>query len=263
MQPYTIDFACDDRDPLQQTLNELYQYQDDLVTKVLHRCRLNLLSILVRDLAARGEITSFESAIDIGCNAGIYCRMLSDFGFRYVLGIDITDEVIHRAQASFGSKSPGAVVEFRLQNAESLDVERKFDFVLCTEVIEHTDDAGRVIENIKDVISPNGLGIISLPNRISLPYQMKWLAHRLRQKVDEEFERHLNYPFYRSIRLFQGKSTHLIATDGTNLIWNRPLLRWLYGTWVFRAVNVIDFNASRLWPLKYLAQHFYLVVRKR
>lgn len=259
---YKLDFACDDREPLQRTLNDLYQYSEDIVTRVLHRCRLNLLSLLLQKLVAQGEIPSFDSAIDIGCNAGIYCRILSDFGFRYVLGIDVTEEMIHTAQATFGSTSPGAVVEFRLQNAESLDTERKFDFVLCTEVIEHTDNPGRVIENIKDVMKSCGLAIISLPNRISMPYQLGWLAHRFRRIVDEVFERHLDYPFYRSIQLFQGNGTNVVATDGTNLIWNGPLLRLLYETPLFPTINLINFHASRLWPLKYLAQHFYLVVRK-
>jgi 2-polyprenyl-3-methyl-5-hydroxy-6-metoxy-1,4-benzoquinol methylase len=258
-----IDFACDDRDALQQTLNELYGYRDDIVTKVLHRCRLNLLTLLLQSLAERSEIASFESAIDIGCNAGIYCRILSDRGFRYVLGIDIADEMIQKAQATFGSNRPGAVVEFRRQTAESLDVERKFDFVLCTEVIEHTEDPARVIHNIKDVLNPGGLAIISLPNRVSLPYLIGWLAHRLRRKVDEVFERHLDYPFYRSIQLFGGATTKVIATDGTNLFWNGPLLRLLHTTQLFPGVNAVNFHASRLWPLKYMAQHFYLIVRKR
>src|SRR5438445_83309 len=83
---YKIDFACDDRDPLQLTLNELYDYRDDIPTKVLHRCRLNLLSLLLRDLATRGEIHSFESAIAIGCSAGVYCRILSGCGCRSVPG---------------------------------------------------------------------------------------------------------------------------------------------------------------------------------
>ena len=260
---YKIDFACDDREPLQQTLNELYEYREDVSTKVLHRCRLNLLSLLVRDLATRGEIASFESAVDIGCNAGMYCRILSDCGFRYVLGVDIVGEMIRKANAAFGSRDPGKVVEFRLQDAERLDTERKFDFVLCTEVIEHTDNPDRVIANIKAVMRPRALAIISLPNRMSLPYQLAWLGHTLRLRSrDELFERHLDYPFYRTIRLFEGDGTKVVATDGTNLFWNGPLVRWLYGAPPFVALNRINFYLSRLWPLKYAAQHFYVLVRR-
>ena len=260
---YQIDFACDDREPFQQTLNELYEYAEDIPTKVLHRCRLNLFSLLMRDLAARREIASFESAIDIGCNAGMYSRILSEWGFHYVLGVDVVDEMIRKANAAFGSRSPGPVVEFRRQNAEELDTDRKFDFVLCTEVIEHTDHPDRVIANIKAVLRPRGLAIISLPNRISLPYLAAWLAHSLGwRRRDDLFESHLDYPFWRSMRLFQGDGTRVLGTDGTNLFWNGPLLRWLHGTPPFPALNRINFQLSRLWPLKYATQHFYLVVRK-
>jgi len=260
---YKIDFTCDDQEPLQQTLNELYEYREDVSTKVLHRGRLNLLSLLIRDLAARGQIASFDSAIDIGCNAGMYCRILSDYGFRYVLGIDVVDDMIRKAQTAFGSLASGGVVEFRLQSAESLDTQRKFDFVLCTEVIEHTDDPARVIANIKGVMRPRGLAIISLPNRISLPYLVGWLAQSLGLKPrDEVFERHLDYPFYRSVRLFEGEGTKVVATDGTNLFWNGPLLRWLYAARLFPMLNRINFRLSRLWPFKYATQSFYLIVRR-
>ena len=261
---YRIDFACDDRELLQQKLNELYEYGDDIGTKVLHRCRLNLLSLLLRERVAREAIPSFDSALDIGCNAGMYCNVLSEHGFRYVLGIDVVDAMIRKANTAFGCRSPDRVVEFKLQDAESLDTERTFDFVLCTEVIEHTRDPSRVIANIKAILSPGGLAIISLPNRTSLPYLLSWLAHSLGLKPkDEVFERHLDYPFYRSIRLFRGDGMDVVATDGTNLFWNGRTLKWLYGTRLFPTLNRMNFHLSRLWPLKYAAQSFYLTVRHK
>ncbi len=260
---YKIDYACDDREPLQQTLNRLYQYGEDVGTKVLHRSRLNLFSLLLRKWTARGDIASFESALDIGCNAGMYCRILSDCGFRYVLGIDVVDEMIRKASAAFASRDADKTVEFKLQYAESLAAERQFDFVLCTEVIEHTDHPDRVVAAIKAALKPGGLAIISLPNRISLPYLLSWLAHRLGWGPrDEVFERHLDYPFYRSIRLFDGDGTKVVGTDGTNLFWNGRTVRWMYGTRLFPLLNRINFNLSRLWPLKYMAQSFYLLVAR-
>ena len=58
---YTIDFAADDREPLQRELNALYQYADDLPTRVLHRARLNLFVLLTRQLMERGVIRQFDS----------------------------------------------------------------------------------------------------------------------------------------------------------------------------------------------------------
>ena len=46
---YTMDFACRDSEPLQQLLNDLYDYRDDVETKVLHRCRLHLFRELVQE----------------------------------------------------------------------------------------------------------------------------------------------------------------------------------------------------------------------
>ena len=51
---YEIDFACHDSSPQQPLLNELYEYGDDVGTKVLHRCRLNLFTLIMRDLIGRG-----------------------------------------------------------------------------------------------------------------------------------------------------------------------------------------------------------------
>lgn len=46
-------------------------------------------------------IDSFDSALDIGCNSGAYSKIISDFGFRYVLGIDIVDEKIEKVNGFF------------------------------------------------------------------------------------------------------------------------------------------------------------------
>ena len=47
LMDYRIDFASDDREPLQRELNALYDYSHDLASKVLHRARLNLFVMLV------------------------------------------------------------------------------------------------------------------------------------------------------------------------------------------------------------------------
>ena len=117
---YRVDFTCHDDDPLQQLLNDLYAYRDDIATKVLHRCRLNLFWLLLGELKTGGKLEKLGSAIDIGCNAGMYSGILSDCGFRRVLGIDIDEGMIAKAQRTFGSSQPGKSVEFRLQRAEDI-----------------------------------------------------------------------------------------------------------------------------------------------
>ena len=260
---YEIDFACRDSSPQQQLLNQLYAYGDDVGTKVLHRCRLNLFTLIMRELIRRGQITRFDRAIDIGCNAGVYSSMLADFGFRHVLGVDVVPGMIDTARRNFASSEAGRTLEFRLQPAETLGGGETYDFLLCTEVIEHTDQPARTIENIRRLIGPGGVAVISMPNRISFPYFKAWLAYKLkRQPRDEDFERHLEYPFTRAVELFVGDDRSLVHTDGTNLLWDDKTIRALHPTPWFPTLNRWNFQLARVWPLKYLAQFFYVVVKR-
>jgi 2-polyprenyl-3-methyl-5-hydroxy-6-metoxy-1,4-benzoquinol methylase len=171
--------------------------------------------------------------------------------------------MIAKARAAFGSEAPGRTVRFELANAETLAERERYDLVLCTEVIEHVEHPDLVIANLVSALAPGGIGVVSLPNRCSWPYLLAWAAYRLRNKPrDLNFERHLEYPFHRSLRLFEGENLRRIATDGTNLVWDDRLLRRLYRSPLFPALNRVNFELARIWPLKYLAQFFYVVFRK-
>ncbi|MGH7726488.1 MAG: methyltransferase domain-containing protein [Candidatus Eiseniibacteriota bacterium] len=261
---YRVDFSCDDRDPLQARLNAIFEYADDVETKVLHRSRLNLFFLLLDRLSREGALSRRDSALDIGCNGGAYSRMLSDFGFAHVRGVDIEPRFIETARREFAFEAPERSLRFDVGNAEEIDTREKVDFVLCTEVIEHTSRPDRVVQVIREILKPGGVAVVTLPNRISLPFQMAWWAYRLkRMPKNPEFEDHLNYPFYRSLKLFDFPDLELLQTDGTNLLLPSRLLRALYRTPIFGPVHHADFLLSRLWPLKFFTQFFYLVLRKR
>jgi SAM-dependent methyltransferase len=260
---YHPDFRCDDRDPLQQELDGLYSYASDLETRVLHRSRMNLFDALMRDLIARGSLGQRERALDIGSNAGGYSKMLSDFGFPHVDGFDIEPDLVARATAAFAGESPGAVIRFRVDNAEELAAREDYDFILCTEVIEHTARPERVIENLVHALRPGGLAVITLPNACSLPFAKAALKYRLQGRHDDPvFEDHLRYPFWRSMGLFRGHGLELLRTTGTNLFWDATTLKLLFRTPLFVPLNRLQFALARRWPLKFVAQFFFMVWRK-
>jgi len=261
---YRVDFRCDHRDPLQRQLDELYGYRDDIETRVLHRLRLNLFFLLLRELIEQRVVTRLDSALDIGCNAGAYSKILSDFGFKRVEGVDIDAGQIEKAQAAFAVTSPERTIEFRVANAEELDRMRRYDFVLCTEVIEHTARPERVIENIAAALAPGGVAVVTLPNAFSLPYALARLAYRLKRKPrDPVFEDHLRYPFWRALKLFEDRGLQVVRTSGTNLIFNGRVLRALENTPLFAAVTRAQFTLTRHWPLKYAAMFFYMVLKRQ
>jgi 2-polyprenyl-3-methyl-5-hydroxy-6-metoxy-1,4-benzoquinol methylase len=255
-----VDFAVDERDELQHTLSALYEYERDLSTKVLHRNRLNLFHLVMTELIADGVIQRFGSALDIGCNAGAYCRIISDFGFRSVLGVDIARRPVDRALAAFGA-TPG--VRFEVGDATELALSDRYDLILCTEVIEHTTDPRGVIEKIKRGLAPGGVAVVSLPNAMSLPYALQYPRYAVRRRaLPDALVEHLRFPSYRSLRLFRGPGVRVVTTAGSNLVLNSVTIRALHGTPLFRPVNRVNFRLARRWPLKYLSQFFFIVVQR-
>lgn len=257
---YKIDFKCNNKEKIQSTLNYLYGYKDDISTKVLHRNRINLFSILMEKLIKEKRIESFDSAIDIGCNTGVYSKIISDYGFKHVLGIDISDEMIKKASISFAFREDKKVLEYKVADAERIETEKKYNLVLCTEVLEHTDNPENVIENIKSILAPNGIAIITTPNSISFPSLCTFLFHIINEgKINKEVKQHLSFPFYKSISLFKNSKFRVIETSGNNLVFIRIMTDLLYRLPIFATINKINFSLARLWPFKYFAQSFFVV----
>jgi 2-polyprenyl-6-hydroxyphenyl methylase/3-demethylubiquinone-9 3-methyltransferase len=260
---YRVDFRCSDRDPLQRQLDELYGYRDDLETRVLHRLRLNLFFGLMRELIAARVVASFGSALDIGCNAGAYSKILSDLGFRRVRGIDIDTGQVAKAEAAFAVASAERTIEFRVEDAEELHLAGRYDFVLCTEVIEHTARPERVVENLAAALAPGGVAVVTLPNAFSLPYALARAAHFLRGKPrDPVFEDHLKYPFWRALQLFPAHGLEVLRTTGTNLCFDARMLRLLARTPLLPPLSRAQFAVARRWPLKYAAMFFCMTLRR-
>jgi 2-polyprenyl-3-methyl-5-hydroxy-6-metoxy-1,4-benzoquinol methylase len=253
-----VDFAVDDRDETQRELNALYGYEHDVTTKVMHRNRLNLFVLLVRRLAERRVLTRFETALDVGCSAGVYAVVLRELGFRSVLGIDADEAAIRVARERFCDKA-----RFEVQRAEDLDPNGRFDFVLCTEVLEHTDDADAVARNVARAVAPGGIAVVSAPNALSWPFAAMRLAERLRGRpLDAELRRHLEYPSFRTRRLLEAAGLRRVATDGTNLLFDPKLLGALYGTTAFPLLNQVNSALARAWPLRYASQFFFVAFKR-
>ena len=104
---------------------------------------------------------------------------------------------------------------------------------------------------------------MSLPNRLSLPFLVGELIHRLKRKPrDPVFEEHLRYPFHRSLRLFRAQGLEVVRTTATNLFFDDHVLAWIHGTPLFPALNRLNFELSRRAPLKFVSQFFFMVLRK-
>lgn len=238
-------------------LNKVHDYKNKALQN-LHKMRLYSFVEVVQKLIDTGVITRFDSAIDIGSNRGIYSKLISEFGFKKVKGIDIEESYVELAKANFESHTPGAEIHYFTENAENINREEKYDFILCTEVIEHTANQEKMIENFKYILNKGGVAVITLPNVISLPYILTWISYKLhRRPFNQEMKDHLSYPFYKTINLFKNKPHKLIQTSGTNLFY----WHFLHKFPGFNTLNKFNYNLGKLWPFKFFNQFFYIVIK--
>lgn len=258
---YHQSFVMDNNDPLQGVLNNLYDYSTtrDFDSMYCHRMRLNLFYQIVSDAIKDGTITKFDNALDIGANAGIYSKMISDFGYKNLYGIDIDDTQLDKAKAYFTSSEPGKVRFFENANAEVMPTNKKYDFIVCSEVIEHTHQPMQVIKNIRELLSDEGVAVISLPNGMSLPFFLSWLGYKIKGKpVPQELTDHLAYPSYKTLRIFKESGLKIIKSTGTNLLY------WHLYKFVAKSVlfNKLNYRLAQIWPFKYFSQFFFIVITK-
>jgi SAM-dependent methyltransferase len=111
-------------------------------------------------LAARGLIRGVW--LDCGCAEGGYTVALAERGADRVVGIDVNEKDIRRAEAREHASS----VSFRPASAEALPfADASFDGVLLNEVLEHVADEEQTLREIRRVLRPGGHLALFSPNR--------------------------------------------------------------------------------------------------
>ncbi len=99
--------------------------------------------------------------LDAGCGVGYGSLLLRAAGAAHVTGVDIAREAVETARAR-----AVAGVEFLCGDISALPLEdASCDVTVCFEAIEHVDDQPRTLDELRRVLTPAGLLIISSPNR--------------------------------------------------------------------------------------------------
>ena len=94
-------------------------------------------------------------ALDIGAGAGAFSKRLSDSGF-VVQGLDVDS-----------AKWVPADIPFRILDIDKglrASVDEQFDLICCLEVIEHVENPWNLLREIRDLLVPGGILILSTPN---------------------------------------------------------------------------------------------------
>jgi O-antigen biosynthesis protein len=99
--------------------------------------------------------------LDAGCGVGYGSLLLHEARAESVIGVDIAPDAIEAA-----NKRAGHVARFLVGDMVALPFEdASFDLVVCFEAIEHVRDQHGALDEMRRVLGPNGVLIMSSPNR--------------------------------------------------------------------------------------------------
>jgi SAM-dependent methyltransferase len=117
------------------------------------------LQLLLDYLSAPGSV------VDVGCGAGAYGPPLITAGYRW-LGLEINAncwELLHRRQLPFR----------KIEEPPTLPcASEEFDYAVCLEVLEHTEEPDEFLREIARVIRRRA--VVSVPNIEVIPYFRSW-----------------------------------------------------------------------------------------
>ncbi|WP_126173020.1 bifunctional 2-polyprenyl-6-hydroxyphenol methylase/3-demethylubiquinol 3-O-methyltransferase UbiG [Altericroceibacterium xinjiangense] len=102
-----------------------------------------------------------KRALDVGCGAGLLCEPLARLGAE-VTGVDAAPANIEAA--ALHAQGMGLDIAYRAGELGTMDAGR-FDLVTAMEVIEHVADKGAFVHELALRLAPDGLMVLSTPNR--------------------------------------------------------------------------------------------------
>ena len=102
-----------------------------------------------------------SSVVEIGCGTG---ELLAAVEPREGVGVDLSPRMIERAREQF----PG--LEWIVGDAETLSLDRRFDYVIMSDLLGHLEDILRAFQVVKWACRPDSRIVITYPNGLWEPW---------------------------------------------------------------------------------------------
>jgi SAM-dependent methyltransferase len=133
-----------------------------------HRTRKSATLGLIQEFTAAG---SDFRLLDVGCGKGLITKSIHErFTAARITGIDISWKAIELA------RHLNPEIRFSVADGMTYSGEgEKFDLILLNNIYEHVENPAGMLLNLKQLLSPDGVFVISTPNR----YHIKNLSRKL------------------------------------------------------------------------------------
>ncbi len=121
------------------------------------------MSLIHRKAYSRAaELARGREVLDLGCNNGAGTALIAQAA-RRVRGVDVSPRAIASARRKYRSSG----IEFhRVDGAAPQFPDRSFDMVTSFQVIEHVLDVAAYLAEVRRVLRPAGIALLTTPNRV-------------------------------------------------------------------------------------------------
>ncbi len=114
------------------------------------------LSVIYEELLT--EDIGQKRLLDAGCGTGWFSKFACDRG-AFVTSMDLGENLLHEVSRKCSSERVvGSILEMPFQDGT-------FDYVVCSEVIEHVPDPQKALFELHRVLKRDGILVLTTPNR--------------------------------------------------------------------------------------------------
>jgi SAM-dependent methyltransferase len=174
--------------------------------------------------------------LDAGCGSGFGAAHVADHGAGIVVAVDISAEALEVARTQFARNSITWLLDDcqRLQRAAEF---APFDAVCNLENIEHLPEPDKFLTRVMQLLSPDGVLIVSTPNRLLVnklrgeaPDAPSKNRYHCREYTSAELVDLLG-KFFKEVRLAYQRPAlvtrvSLALNPFFNLLWTNPAMRF-------------------------------------
>ncbi len=180
-----------------------------------------------------------KKILDIGCGAGTISLYLANIG-NEVLGIDISQNAINSCNES------AKFLGFRNINFERITFPDKvpsgqFDYIICSEVLEHLENDDLALKKIYALLKPEGVAVISTPSKNAPLYKLGFA-----KKFDERVGHLRRYTLQELVSKCKKNNFSILETKKTegilrNFLFLNPLVGKLVRFIKFFISDIVTF----------------------
>ncbi len=160
------------------------------------------------------NLSHFANVLEVGCGLGFFGRRLRD-NFGYV-GVDISSFAINYARRFHG---PLNVVQAQAQHLPFK--QNSFDAVIAFDVVEHLQNPRQFIHEVREVMKPQGLFIVTTPNVRSFGVEAKSRSKTLKPSMYSDGT-HVSLLTPETWSQMLTDESFRIAKLGTDTLWDYP-----------------------------------------